>query len=220
MNDNRLSAIALIAGSAGLIITMAFHPTGHDFFVPGQLEHAIRINMAVHSLALASMPISFLGALGLSLFLNSSNRLAMCALVCYGVAEIAGMNAGICSGFVASRMAQLSAAATGATSDAWKLALRYTGELNQAFAPVLVVATSVALILWSCAILRSAKGMRALAIYGLVIGSLTIIGVSSGHVRLNVHGFGVVVLTQSIWFVLMGVRLWNADAAKGAREGA
>ena len=216
MNDNRFSAIALIAGSAGLIITMAFHPTGHDFFVPGQLEHAIRINMAVHSLALATMPISFLGALGLSLVLNSSNRLAICALVFYGVAEIAGMNAGICSGFVAPRMAQLSAATTGPTSDAWKLAFRYTGELNQAFAPVLVVASSVALILWSCAILRSAKAMRALAFYGLAIGSLTIIGVGSGHVRLNVHGYGMVVLTQAIWFVAAGVRLWNAGEKQTA----
>ena len=219
MNDNRLSAIALIAGSAGLIITMAFHPTGHDFFVPGQLEHAMRINMAVHSLALATMPISFLGALGLSLFLNSSDRLAMAGLVSYGVAQIAGMNAGICSGFVAPRMAQLSASSIGPTSDAWKLAFRYTGELNQAFAPVLVVASSVALILWSCAILRS-KGMRGLAVYGLVIGSLTIIGVASGHLRLNVHGYGVVVLTQAIWFVVAGVQLWNAEVTKGAVAGA
>jgi hypothetical protein len=216
MNDNRLSAIALIAGSAGLIVTMAFHPTGHDLFAPGQLEHTIRINMAAHALALATIPISFLGALGLSIFLNSTNRLSVCALVCYAMAQIAGMNAGIFSGLVAPRMAQLSANATGPTSDAWKLAFRYTGELNQAFAPVLVIASSLALILWSCAILRGEHKMRALAVYGLAIGTLTIVAVGSGHFHLNVHGYGMVVLTQAIWFVAAGVQLWNVETLRGA----
>ena len=35
MTDDRMSGMALIAGMAGSIITMAFHPTAHDLTTSG-----------------------------------------------------------------------------------------------------------------------------------------------------------------------------------------
>src|SRR5208283_6183209 len=66
MTDDRMSGLALIASSVAGIITMSLHPTGHDLFVPGQLDSVIRVLVAVHALALVSLPVCFLGALGLS----------------------------------------------------------------------------------------------------------------------------------------------------------
>src|SRR5262249_54038726 len=77
MTDDRMGGIALIAGSVGSLLTMAFHPSGRDFFVPGQLDSVTRMNIGVHALAIASMPFLFLGALALSRRLSSSRRLGI-----------------------------------------------------------------------------------------------------------------------------------------------
>ena len=209
MTEDRKSGLALIAGSVGLIITMAFHPTGHDLFVPGQLEHVARVGVAVHTLALFCIPVLFIGALGLSRRLDSPDRLSLCAVVAYGFAGVAAMNAAAISGLVAPGIARQIAAAssTSAAADTWRMLFAYSGTLNQAFAMVFVVASSTALMLWSAGILRNGVFSRGLGVYGCVLGPLTVVAVLSGHLRLNVHGFGLVVLGQAIWFVVAGVLL-------------
>src|ERR1700736_2819911 len=62
MTDDRLSGLALIAGSGGMIITMSLHPTGH--VAAEQLEPMIRMLIAVHALALGCAAVQFLGAWG------------------------------------------------------------------------------------------------------------------------------------------------------------
>jgi hypothetical protein len=93
--------------------------------------------------------------------------------------------------------------------DMWNIAFHLSGDLNQAFALVFVVASSAAILLWSIAILRSGIFSRALGIYGCFVAPLTLIAVLSGHIRLNVHGFGIVVLSQAVWFISAGVLLWK-----------
>jgi hypothetical protein len=73
------------------------------------------------------------------------------------------------------------------------------------------VASSVAIVLWSAAILNSTVFARALGIYGCILGPLTIMAVLSGHIRLNVHGFGLVVLGQAIWFITAVIQLWQQN---------
>jgi hypothetical protein len=38
---------------------------------------------------------------------------------------------------------------------------------------------------------------------------VTVVAVFSGHLSLDVHGFGMVMLTQAIWCVVAGVTLWR-----------
>ncbi len=75
MNDDRLGCIALIAGTSGMLVNMALHPTGRELFTPGQLEQTIRMSQGVHTLAIACLPIHWLGALALSRRFASSSRL-------------------------------------------------------------------------------------------------------------------------------------------------
>lgn len=208
MTDDRMSGIALITGMAGTIITMALHPTGHDLIS----EHAasmMQLNVAVHTLALVCVPILFLGALGLTQRLASPNRLALSGLVLFGFAEVAVMIAAAASGLIAPGLFHHMSETGPAAADAWRAAMALTGHLNQAFALIFTVASSVAIVFWSAAILKSSIFNRALGIYGCILGPLTILGVLSGHIRLNVHGFGMVVIGQAVWFISAGVILWN-----------
>jgi hypothetical protein len=209
MTDDHKSGLALIAGMVGTIITMALHPTGHDLTAPGQLASMAQLNVAVHSLALVCIPILFLGVLGLTRRLDAPNRLALAALVFFGFAEVAVMIAATASGLIATGLIHHIAADPG-MADMWRAVLTLNGHLNQAFALIFVMASSVAIVLWSAAILKSRVFARWLGIYGCILGPLTVLAVLSGHLRLNVHGFGLVVLGQAVWFITAGVMLWRA----------
>jgi hypothetical protein len=209
MTDNRKSALALIIGMIGTIITMAFHPTGHDLVTSEHFDSMMRLAVAVHALALICLPIIFLGTLGLYRRLAGANRLSLTALVMYGFAAVAVMNAATLSGLVAPGLARHMLTNEAGSRDMWSIAFHLSGDLNQAFALVFVVASWAAILLWSIAILRSGNFSRALGIYGCCVAPITLIAVLSGHIRLNVHGFGMVVLSQAVWFISAGVLLWK-----------
>src|ERR1051325_1455626 len=210
MTDNRMSAIAFFIGMTGTIITMALHPTSQDVTRSQNADHMMQLNVAVHSLALICMPILFLGALGLTRRLAAPNRLALSALVMFGFADVAVMIAAAASGLIAPGLFHHMVANPGMV-DAWRAALAMNGHINQAFATIFVVASSAAIVLWSAAMLRSGSFSRPLGISGCIVGPITEIAVLSGHIRLNVHGFGMVVLVQAIWFISAGVLLWKDD---------
>lgn len=215
MTDDRKSGIALITGMAGTIITMALHPTGHDL-TSGNAAFMMQLNVAVHTLALVCVPILFVGALGLTQRLASPNRLALSGLVLFGFAEVAVMIAAAASGLITPGLIHHMSEAGPAAADTWRAVMALNGHLNQAFALIFTVASSVAIVIWSAAILKSSIFNRALGIYGCILGPLTILGVLSGHVRLNVHGFGLVILGQAIWFITAGVLLCRQSTREAA----
>lgn len=202
-----MSGLALILGSVGSIITMALHPTGHDLVAPGQLGAVSHMVVAVHALALISLPVMFLGAWGLSRRLASPNRLSMMALVFYGFATVAVMNAAAISGFMSPYIAKQMAEADPAMHDMWHAMLHYNGQLNQAFAMVFVVAVSTAILLWSISIVKQKSFATSIGVYGCILGPATVVAVASGQVTLGVHGFGMIVVCEAIWYVSIGVTL-------------
>jgi len=204
MTDDRMGGIALIAGATGAIVTMSIHPSGHDLFAPGQFAAMARLTVVAHALALASVPVSFLGAMALSRRVATPERLALAALVTYAFASIAVMSAAVVSGLVGPTLVRQLLAAEPPAKAAWEIAFRYNGMLNQALARVYVVASSVAIVLWSASILRSGALAWGLGIWGCLVGPVILIALLSGHLTLGVHGFGLVVLAQASWLVAVG----------------
>jgi hypothetical protein len=192
-----------------MIITMSLHPSGHDLFVPGRMAVVTLLTRATHGLALASSPVVFLGVLGLARRLGWNERASVAALVLYGFGLMAVMNAAVASGLVAPEIGRRIVEGDAATGELWRVAFRYNGMVNQGFAMVFVVASSVAILLWSMVMVRNGALSRGVGIYGCILGPLTVLAVISGHVRLDVHGFGVIVLGQAIWYVALGAALWR-----------
>lgn len=219
MNDDRKGGLALIAGAVLLIVTMAFHPTGHDLFEPGKFEAMARLAAFAHALGLTSLFVTFLGALALTRRTDAADRLALAALVAYGFAALAGMIAATINGFVAPDLVRDILAGPARDDERWKDLLHYHAETNHAFAELLVVASSAAIVLWSAAILKNRSLARALGIYGLLLGPAVVLPVTSGHLHLDVHGFGLIVLLQSAWFVVAGILLWGRAATSSVAGG-
>jgi hypothetical protein len=212
MTDTRLGGAAMIAAAIAGIITMMAHPTSHDLLSPGQFRTIAVIGEAVHIFAIISMTIAFLGAVALARYLDSPNRIAMSALAIYGFAVVAIMIAATFSGLVAIPVLQKLVEQPQSAAQ-WQGLATYSGLLNQAFARIYTILVSIAIALWSVAIVRSSQLPRAAGIYGLVIAPVIFVAVSSGHVRLDVHGFGAVVLLQAIWSIAVGAALYRSCPA-------
>ena len=211
MTDNRLSGVALIAGSVGTIITMGLHPSGQ--IAPAQMEAMIRMLIGVHSLALACVPILFLGAWGLARRGASADRLNMAGLVLYTFALLAVANAAVADGLVTPNILRQMVASAGSAPaiDGWRMVSRYNFYVNQGYAQVFVAASSAAILLWSVAMFRQRDLSRGLGTYGCILAAVTLLALFSGRLRLDTHGFGAVAMGQAIWFIVAGVLLWKSE---------
>ena len=216
MRRGTLGGTAMIAGAIMGLVTMALHPTGHDVARDPGGQGAL--TLAVHSLALFGVPLAFYGALVLTRRLSREGELAELALAFYAAAMLATVMAATASGFLAPPLIGRLAGLDGDAGLATAAVLRYNGAVNQAFARILVAASSVAIGLWSIEILRTRLMRRAWGWYGCVVAALALAALLSGHLRLDVHGFGAVVLLQAVWLVAVGAELRRVgvNAAAGA----
>jgi len=210
MRRDLTSGSLLIAGSAAGVVVMALHPTAHGLMNPETGTHLRLVNAMVHGLALAATPLVFLGLLGLRRRLESSAP-ATAAVVIYGWGCVALMSAAVASGFVAPAVIERVGAIDAST--AADALLRYTGLWNQGFAKVNVVASSIGIVLFSVSILRSRRLSPAAGVFGAVVGVAIVVLLLSGHLTLDVHGFGVVTFAQSAWLIWVGVLLCGGETA-------
>jgi hypothetical protein len=215
MTDNRRAAWALVLGSVGGMVTMAIHPVSMAQLTPPQIQHLATISGIAHGLALASVLLLFLGTCGLTRALTGPDRLAFSALVTYGFAAVAIMIAASVSGWIVPDIMRLMArdVATNSGSQAdWRIAIAAIFQINQAMARIYSVGAAVAITLWSARCLRSGQLSRGMATYGCVTAPLIAVLIFIGHLRLDVHGMAVVMLSEVVWFVGMGIALWRTDA--------
>lgn len=215
MTDNRLSGIAMIAGQVGLLLTLSLHPSGK--ISPAQVDQMVHKLIAVHSIALAGLPLMIIGGLGLSRLLSSlhRNRLSVAAFVIYSFAIAAVLSGIVIDGLVMPHLlphlaeaAQASAASSGgqpgasATGDVWRALFKYNGYLDMAFVQLSLVATAIAVITWSAAMLVGAFP-RAIAIYGLILGVIALVALFSGALGAE-HALMIIVFGQATWFLTVG----------------
>jgi hypothetical protein len=207
MKDNRLGGIALIIGAVSGMITMSLHPVaGAHPITPDQFEKLATLLIGVHVLAIAGVPFSFLGALALTRRLDSPGRLALVGLVTYSLGLVAVTIAPAISGLVGTEILR-HIIARGADSDQWRTLMAYNFLINQAFAKIFVVASCSAVALWSLRIVTSRALPAAIGIYGLLLGPAIVIALISGALSLDAHGFGLVIFSQAIWFIVAGILL-------------
>ena len=213
MTTDRSAALAIIAGSLAGLATMALHPTGRDVVQNASAGGTNSLAAAVHWLAIVAEPLVLAGTLALTLRLRAQRDIAIGAYVFYAVAGVRVVMAAIASGLVAPGALRGMRDADEATRALMMSDLHYTGLLNQAFAAVYVVFSAIAILLWSAAILGGGgrELPRALAVYGLLLGAVLLLGVASGHLRLGVHGFGLVVLGEAVWMIWAAASMWRTS---------
>ena len=200
MTDNHKAAWALILGSVGGMLTMAIHPTS-------ETPHLALVSGIAHSLALVSVLLLFLGTIGITYALAAADRLALAALVTLAFGCVAVMIAASVSGFIAPEVLRMMDRDIPAVAGQYRITLAALYQLNQAMSRIYSVATAAAITLWSVCSLKQGRLARGMALYGVISAPLIALLICVGHRRLNVHGMTVVMVSEVIWYVGIGVSL-------------
>ena len=132
----------------------------------------------------------------------------------YGFASAAIVCAAAMSGFVGSDLINQMYASS-PMPDMPRILLAYTFRVNQAFSSIYTVGSCAAILMWSVAALQTRRLARGHAVYGIVLAVAIVGALFSGYLKPDAHGFGLVVLTQGIWFVIAGSSLMRSDDAVG-----
>jgi hypothetical protein len=210
---------ALILGTAASIATMSFHPTGANALTsPEMLTHEMRVLVAVHTLALLSIPVLVFGFAGVTYRLGWERLAASFAFVVYAFSAVAIMVAAIADGLINAALMPKMIGAPESELQILKAALVYNFQLNQACAKVFVVGSSLAFIFWSAALMRAGTFGRRVAAVGWFTGGIALLGLLSGHVRMSAHGFALIVFLQAVWVVLLAVWMLRAERHDPAVE--
>jgi hypothetical protein len=69
------------------------------------------------------------------------------------------------------------------------------------------VATAAAVILFSAAIVKTGRLAQAAGIAGMIVFVLLLILFGVGHLTMDIHGFGALMIAQGLWCVAVGVLL-------------
>ncbi|MGV3708551.1 MAG: hypothetical protein ACO1Q7_06890 [Gemmatimonas sp.] len=206
MTHNRLAGLALIAGSSAGLVTMALHPTGGDVVTNAAQGGRNVMAVGTHALAIGAIPVLVGGLLTLTRRLETHAG-AWFALVAYVFASVSVLIAATASGLITPALMSNYAKADEATRAIIHSQSYYTHMINQAFAKIFVVMSAAAIMLWSVAMRGNNAFGNALRVYGPVAGTAMILGVLSGHLQLEIHGFGAVMIAQGVWMVWTGVAL-------------
>src|SRR5437868_13835479 len=101
MKTNSIYGLALIVGMVAGIITMSFHPTGFDPKATAEtVAHEMSILVAVHTLALMSIPLLVFGFAGVTMRAGWHRPEALLAFIIYALSAVALMLAGIADGLI------------------------------------------------------------------------------------------------------------------------
>ncbi|MBL8738284.1 MAG: hypothetical protein JNL12_17775 [Planctomycetes bacterium] len=190
----------MIVAALGGLLTMAFHPTAEGLLVAADPSLARRGNQAVHLLGIVSVLAMLHGTIGLTNALFGHRPgLVRTNLIAAGAAAAFASLAAIASGFVASSLL--------ASGDRDSAAWRANAATNQASAALFVVAFAVTVVVSSW--FGRGRLPRWLSAFGLGSSVLLLAALLLGHLRLGVHGFGVVVVAQSVWMFGTARVLWR-----------
>lgn len=211
MKHSSIYRAALVVGALGAIVTMIFHPTGHDLLnQPDEIARRNEmITVAMHSLALFSSPLLLFGFFGFSRRLGLDKPLVSAALIAYSVSAFGGISAAIINGMVAPSITRQILTADESAGQFLRLILMNNTLLNQAFTKVYITASSLAIVFWSLRMIKSAGFVPAVPIFGCLVGVAGLLGLFSGYLRLDVHGFGLLILGQTVWTILVAVFLFR-----------
>ncbi|MPR34860.1 hypothetical protein [Salmonirosea aquatica] len=198
------AGIALLAGSFLMIATMILHPAG------GDLKHLIKIQKIIivsHSLALLSIPFSFVGFLGLTRRLGTEHFLSLTAFSVMSFGLVAALGAAATNGLALPFFLQDYQEASPETLATVKIMVRYNFALNHAFDYILLGAMWLAILFWSVTALLTSKLHQAIGYLGLSLTLVAGILITAGYDFVSLQGFRLFVLGSVVWIALVGVAM-------------
>lgn len=201
----------MLAIAAGLSLAFAMvHPQvhGHDLAgVFAQLRDGANYNGWVHGTLMALAMVLVAGLAGLSRRLGFGRPEVLLGLTFYAMGTMAMMGAAVINGFALSIFAGRYDGGVAGQAAALGAAFNIAGSIAATWAGVGAAGMSGGILAWSLRLARLGGAARIVGAGGILLGLATIALLVAGVLILNVHGFLLLVLSQTIWTIAVGVLL-------------
>jgi hypothetical protein len=208
---DRIAGAALIAGSLGVIVTMALHPIGGNLRTDAErLLQLTNVARGVHVLAIVSVVVQAFGFWGLADALGLDKNRVRAGFVALILGWIAVIGAAIASGLLAPELIERYADVDPSERPAMHVAWDYNGLVNQVLARIFIVATAIGVGLWSLVTWGYGRAWRIVSMIGgvVLVGGIAV--VLSG-VHMDVSHFGLTIAVYSVWVVAAAMLLLRGD---------
>jgi len=196
-----IAGVAIAVAALLTLISIAHHPTVHAL-KPAEAIPAIvamaPMDRLVHAIVIAAMAAQLFGFAIYSLRRGLWRQSIIGALIAYSIGAAAIVAAALIDGFLVSGLAERYAAG-GTAALTFGAAILQTCALAIQIATKLgLIATSIAIVLWSIDLIPTPGALRAIGIFGVVAGiagiALTAVG---GY--LNPHSLLVIEAIAAFW---------------------
>jgi hypothetical protein len=232
VSSSRFGGIVLIIGSLLTIAFMMYHPTIRAKGLMELVDEFARqqfVNGLVHGTLIGLMGLLIVGFSCLSSRMGWQHTLVRAAFVSYCMGIIAMIAAALMSGFIIPEFVegyQVRTAQQMKTSDHGHAAMALPADSspaasleqiksmlqimglarsgNQVCSRMGVLASAIAYLLWSLALLRASGSVKWVGILGTIAGLLLSASLLLGYLPMNVHGMLVFVGVQACWSVAVG----------------
>lgn len=202
-----------VIGAVLAIVFMLHHPSTSSHGTAemlAELRDEGMLSAWVHGLLIVVMMGWWLAAYGLTIRLGHYHLLPVMGLQMFSVGIFGYSLAAIASGFVAPEIAETFAGTSAAQMEQGRNLLRISWEFNQIFANIGLIGTSVAILVWGCALIRRAGIARVAGVLGVFAGAVPILLLLSGYLHLDVAGMTSIVVLHCAWYLIIGVQiLWG-----------
>lgn len=204
--DGRTHGWIVILGSLAALGGMMVHPTGGGRALD-MVRSLVRdggFNAGVHAFLIGVYLALILGFYGFSRRLGRDDPLVQGGFIAYVAGAFAAVAAAMSAGFVNRTLAMNYADATQDKAEYIVAAFRVSGAFNYAWGRMWVIAISVAILLWSIALLRRGGRVRLLGLFGILLGLAGAAGIGLGLLPLSVFALIGVIAGQTLWSVAVG----------------
>ena len=161
----------------------------------------------VHGILIVAAVVMVYGFLGFAMCLGLGRPLVRLGLVAYVFGSAALILAAIVNGLVFPEVAARYAERSLAEMETAGAVLAWGWEFNQALDISGVLAWSVAVCVWSLALLRLPGAWRWIGGVGVVFAVAGALAFLTGLLSFDVHGFGMYLVAQSLWCLAVAVGL-------------
>ena len=211
----RSSGALICIGAVLSVLLMMRHPSIQTHTVAEaieQMQAKAALNSFVHGGLLIVLAAIFVGYLGFADRLGWQKLGVRAGAVFYACGVGCMIGAALINGFIVTALASDYTGQPDAVLEALKPIFVLCHSANLALAQAGTIAISIGILAWSIELLGRGKAARIIGVLGCLCGALPIAGLLSSHLRLNVHGMGLVIMAQAVWNLCVGVWLMRQPA--------
>ena len=213
--DYKASAVSSGLGSFLMIVTMVLHPLGDDI---AGIQAISLIAIISHSIAISSVPFTYLGFKGFTRYLDSPWYFSQAGMSFFVFSSVTVISAAAINGLAVPFFVEgLDANDPNVDTAYW--ILRYSFRLNRAYDYIFMGFACGAVLCWSIAILKSKRLPSGLGVFGLIIGAIGLGLVLFGRDLARLAEFRLFVFGYVAWIVWAGVALYRGAAKHTVDEG-